>query len=479
MTLVSNAKWNTLSQIFKVIAQLVNIVYLAKIIPPSDYGLMAMAVVFINFGMLLRDLGTSAVLIQKKELSDSLVNTVFWLNTFMGIGLAIITSLLSPLISEIYHQKELVTIILMLSIIFPLSSCAASHLALLERNSEFKKISTIEITSSLCSLIIAVIMATLGFGVYSLIVQAIVLNMMSAIQFWLASPWRPSFTSYIKLSDIKNIFGFSANLSFFNFVNYFSRNADSFIIGKFMSATILGSYSLAYRIMLFPLQSLTFVATRSLYPVLSKNQDDNEVIEKTYLACTFVILLITAPLMSGLAYYSKPFIFLVFGEQWYLTAGILVWLAPTAIIQSVLSLSGAVFMAKGRTDILMRLGIYSALLQAGAFLIGVNYSINTFAMCYLVANIINFFSVMFFLLKFINSSFVRFFKNIYPILLSTISMLFILKIISINYLQSTEVKNAFTLVVLSTIGAFVYFFVLIATSKYVRNIVYTHTFRRK
>ncbi|WP_308906849.1 oligosaccharide flippase family protein, partial [Klebsiella pneumoniae] len=92
-----------------------------------------------------------------------------------------------------------------------------------------------------------------------------------------------------------------------NFINYFSRNADSFIIGKFMSASILGSYNLAYRIMLFPLQSLTIVATRSLYPILSKQQSNNQHISKIYLNCVYVVLFITCPLMSGLAFYSEPF----------------------------------------------------------------------------------------------------------------------------------------------------------------------------
>lgn len=476
MTLVSNAKWNTLSQFFKISSQLINIVYLAKIIPPSEYGLMAMSLVFINLGLLLRDLGTSAAIVQKKLLNNSLINTIFWLNTFMGIGLAIIVSILSPVISDLYNQPKLMMMIIMLSVTFPLSSCAAAHLALLERNSEFRKISTIEITSSLCSLIVAVTMAKLGFGVYSLIAQAIVLNLMSAIQLWIASSWRPLFSSFIDMKDIRNIFGFSANLSFFNFINYFARNADSFIIGKFMSSTILGNYNLAYRIMLFPLQSLTFVATRSLYPILSRCQDDNKKIAGTYLNCVFVILLITAPLMCGLAFFSKPFILLIFGEQWGLTAGILVWLAPTAIIQSILSMSGSVFMAKGRTNILMKLGILGTILQVGAFLIGVNFTINTFAMCYLISNVINFLPVMFFLLKEIDSGFLLFFRKIYPIIISVIIMIIGLETISL-YFPLSMIDNFFTLTLFSFIGAVIYLLTLMIISEFMREIILNKLFK--
>ncbi|HBW8771818.1 TPA: lipopolysaccharide biosynthesis protein, partial [Klebsiella pneumoniae] len=301
MNVVSNAKWNAISQFFKIGIQVANLVYLAKIIPPSEYGIMAMAVVVTNLGVLLRDLGTSAAIIQRRNLTEGVKNTVFWLNIILGCSLAIIIILSSPLIATIYNQHELIYVLMLLSISFPLSSSAATHLALLERESKFKTISKIEITSSLVSVLVAIIMANLGYGVYSLVMQAIVLSLMSALQFWIVSTWRPSFKLFINKHDLKEIFGFSANLSLFNLINYFSRNADGFIIGKFMSATILGSYNLAYRIMLFPLQSLTFVASRSLYPVLSHYQDDILKVRNTYLNCVFVILLLTAPLMSGLA----------------------------------------------------------------------------------------------------------------------------------------------------------------------------------
>ena len=85
MSLLNNAKWNFFSQAFKILAQLINVVYLAKIIPPAEYGIMAMAMVVINLGTLLRDLGTSAAIIQRKELTPNLVNTVFWLNVIMGV----------------------------------------------------------------------------------------------------------------------------------------------------------------------------------------------------------------------------------------------------------------------------------------------------------------------------------------------------------------------------------------------------------
>ena len=237
-----------------------------------------------------------------------------------------------------------------------------------------------------------------------------------------------------------------------------------------MSASILGSYNLAYRIMLFPLQSLTFVATRSLYPILSKQQNNNKDISNIYMNCVYVVLFITCPLMSGLAFYSEPFIRLVFGEEWHLTGVVLKWLAPTAIIQAVLSTSGSVFMAKGRTDTLLKLGIIGMILQVGAFIIGVQYSITTFAMCYLIANIINFFPVMFFLMNLLEANLVVFFKRNYSIVLATLVMLAYLKIID-YFFFSGVVNSLYLLMSLSFTGAIVYFVASFILSPSLRKIV--------
>ncbi|HBT4991958.1 TPA: oligosaccharide flippase family protein, partial [Klebsiella pneumoniae] len=156
---------------FKILVQLVNIVYLARLISPSEYGIMAMALVVINFGMLVRDLGTAAAIIQKKQLTDELINAIFWMNLFMGIIIAGVICAFSPLFSHLFHSPGLTPVLLLVSIIFPLSSSSATHLALLERDSKFKSISFIEIRSSVISVILALLLAYNGFGVYSLVFQ--------------------------------------------------------------------------------------------------------------------------------------------------------------------------------------------------------------------------------------------------------------------------------------------------------------------
>jgi len=162
MSAASNVKWVAVSQTARIVSQLANIFVLARILPPSDYGLMAMATVVTNFALLLRDQGTSAAIIQKEGLAHNTINTVFWFNILVGVLIAIIIMACSPLIAGYFKHSELINILLMLAIVFPISSSSISHQALLERESKFKKLAFIELTSSIIAMVVAVIAALNG-----------------------------------------------------------------------------------------------------------------------------------------------------------------------------------------------------------------------------------------------------------------------------------------------------------------------------
>lgn len=456
MGILSNTKWVAVSQLFKIGVQLLNIVVLARLIPPSEYGLMAMALVVTNFATLVRDLGTSAAIIQRKDLSNRTINAIFWLNVSMGVGIGVIIVILSPFISFLFHQEKLITVLCLLAISFPLASSSSSHLALLERDSKFRSIAFIEITSSATAVILAITLAYMNWGVYSLVIQAITLACMSTFQLWYKSKWRPNVSKIFDFDEIKGLLGFSGNLTLFNFINYFSRNADSMIIGHYMSSAILGAYSLAYRVMLFPIQNLTFVITRALFPVFSTYQEDNIKLKETYLNTLYYILMLVLPLMIGLMALNEPFVKLVFGDKWNQTAFILSWLAPTGIIQAVLSTSGTIFMAKAKTNMLMKLGIIGAILQVGAFIIGAHFDIITFAKLYFFANVINFFPVMLSVMYCINGNLIDLFKKIYPLLICAIVLFYIITHLILRVSYFANIDSLLKLFTVSIFSAVVY-----------------------
>lgn len=229
-----------------------------------------------------------------------------------------------------------------------------------------------------------------------------------------------------KLNSIKSALGYSSNLTVFNLINYFSRSADEMIIGKTMSPFTLGSYSLAYRIMLFPIQSLTFIFARAFFPCDEQGKNDNSYLKETYINVVVFIYFIVCPLMCGLIVLREPFILLVFGDEWLLTASILMWLAPVAVIQSIISPSGAVLLAKGKPHILILLGTFALILDISAFLIGSRFNIITFTKLYFIAHLINFFPVMSVILRLIEGTFTELLKRLIRPSLCSLVMYYIL-----------------------------------------------------
>lgn len=380
-----NARWVGVAQGARLGVQVLGLLILSRLLTPEDFGLVAMASVVANFAILLRDLGTGAALIQKPVLHDDTVLATFWLNAAIGVVLALLVAGGAFFIARGFEAPPLAPLLMVLALAFPLNGLSVVHQSLLERESRFSTVARIEIVSFVAALITAVVSALMGAGAYSLVLQTLAAALLGCVQFWIASPWRPRFAW--PWQELRKLSGFSSNLFGFHVMNYFSRNADSMVIGRFFDAASLGAYSLAYRLMLFPLQNLTAVANRALFPVFSRQHGQLSEIAGLYLRTLSIIALFTAPLMAGLFVLREPFVNAVLGPQWQLASVVIAWLAPCGFIQSLITTSGCVFMARGRTALMFRLGVFCAVVQVSSFLIGTRWGVPGVAACYFVANL--------------------------------------------------------------------------------------------
>jgi len=398
--------WIGAAQIGKVLMQLVGIFTLARILPAEDFGLMALAATATAFAGLMRDMGTGAALIQKHVLNADLKNAVFLFNVLLGILITIALIALSPLLSIVFKEPRLPHVLFVLAPVFTIVSLSAVHQALLERESLFKHIAKIELASGVVGLIGALFVALQGGGVYALVTQSIVTAAVGTILFWSVSIWRPMIE--FKFRALKDIFSFSGNIFLFNFVNYLHRNADSMLIGRFLSVGELGFYNIAYRILLFPLQNITFVLSRASFPVYSRNQNNLSLVGKHYLETLETIAFITAPLMALMWALREPMIAVVLGERWLPAAVVLAWLAPVGYFQSMVSTSGSVLNAIGRSDVLRNLGFIGVPLLTLSFVIGLPWGIEGVAAAYCIANFFWVYPVIKTVLKLLSYSFFEF-----------------------------------------------------------------------
>jgi O-antigen/teichoic acid export membrane protein len=370
---ISGVKWSAISHFGRRALSLLTTIVLARLLAPSDFGLVAMAMVVIGFIELFQDLGTATAAIQRKAPSQALLASLFWLNVAFGLAATLALYFVSPLAGALYREPQVIPIMRALSLSFLLAGFSNLQRSLLERNLEFDKLARIEIGTSLFATLVGIAAAYLGHGAWSLVYQMLAGNLLMTLLFWGASSWRPS--RRFDWFEIRSVMAFSLNLTGSNIINYFARNADKLLIGRFLGSQDLGYYDLAYRLMLYPLQGISSVIRRVMFPLYSRMQDDVAQFSRTYLKVASAIAMISFPLMLGLAALAGPFVLTLFGTAWSPVIPLLLILAPLGALQSITTTVGDIYMSTGRTDWGLWWTIGAGFLTVMSFVVGLPWGI--------------------------------------------------------------------------------------------------------
>lgn len=386
--IVDGLKWSTISQIIRLILQYTTTIILVNLISPNDFGLMAMAVIVIGFLEIFKDLGLSSAVIQKENPSEDLKSSIFWINVSFGIMISLVIYLAAPIVAFLYNSNAVKPILEVLAITFSISGLSMIQKAIFEKELAFKLLSKIELSASTAAFITAIVLAIYGYGVWSLVFQAMVNVFVSTFLLLFFSKWKPKFL--FKFSEVKLVAHYSLNLLGFNVVNYFARNSDYFLIGKYLGETELGHYYLAYRLMLYPIQNITMVISRVLFPSFSLIKNDDDKLRYMFTQVTNGIALITFPMMTGLALVSYNFseVFIKSGWDTNLVAQLIIILAPIGALQSVISTVGNIYQAKGKTNWMLRWSLFYTSITVIGFLIGLKWGVIGVAVSYLVTNLL-------------------------------------------------------------------------------------------
>ncbi|QDG54562.1 MOP flippase family protein [Persicimonas caeni] len=361
--------WSTAGKIFAQVFGFVLSIVLARLLVPEDYGLWGMIVVIVNFITLFGELGFGAALIQRKEIDERHLSSVFWLNVVVGVVLAALLALSAPAIAEFYEQPLLVDLTRIVALNFLVAPLNMVQRAIFNREMWFKQLAVVDSVKVVIAGCVAVGMALTGWGVWSLVGQSVTITVVSAIALWFASDWRPSFT--FDRHALGDLLGFSANLFGFKTINYWARQVDDVLIGKVMGASALGVYTLAYSTMMVPLKEVTHVLSGVMFPALSKIQDDPARVKGIYLRAISMIALITFPMMLLLWASADVFILTVYGEKWAGAISILEIYCFVGLYQSIGTSVGWLYKSQGRTDLMFKYGLVASILIIVSILIGV------------------------------------------------------------------------------------------------------------
>jgi lipopolysaccharide exporter len=351
-TAIKGVQWTSVSTIINVGTQFVQVAILARLLSPTDFGLVGMVMIIVGFAQMFSDMGISAAIIHYQDIKPNVLSTLYWLNIVCGVVIWAVLILITPLVVTFFHEPELKNLFVISSLNFLIIPIGQQFQTLLEKELKFNRIAKIEIASVIVSRSIAIVLALLNYGVYSLVWGRILTTFLRSILLVLdgVKIHRPRF-HFSYNEDIKKILSFGLYKMAQLTLNYFGSRFDQILIGKFLGATILGYYSIAFELVLQPLKHINPVINRVLFPVYARLQNDAVKLKEIFFQSLKYLDLVTFPLLFGLIALTKLFVLTVYGKDWLEIIPLIQISSLAALLIISNNPFGSVVLATGRADI--------------------------------------------------------------------------------------------------------------------------------
>ena len=384
--------WRSASLVAQLVLQFGTAIVLARLLPPADFGLASLALVVVGFVAVLADAGLSSALVYRRPLASEDIRVAFTLSLLMGGSLSLALVLLAPLLAAPFRHDSLVPVLRAESPLFVLAAAGNTARALLRRSLDFRRLFIIDVVSyTIGYALIAVTLAALGFGVWSLVGAALAqAGVGSALALTLA--WHP-IRPLLMVKEGRQLLGYGGADTLNSVVAYVGRVADNIVIGRWLGTVELGLYSRAFSLFAVPLSYLGTAMTSVLFPVMSEIQGDARRSRSGYLLGVQLMAMIAAPLCAAVIVAAPHLIVGLYGERWSGAVLPLQILASGGTLRAVYHLGAAVTHASGNVMAeVRRQTALAALLYLGA-LVGTRWGIAGVAAGVLVGMLFMYFAM--------------------------------------------------------------------------------------
>ena len=352
---ISGVKWNAVGRFSTQGINFIIGLLLARILSPSDYGVVGMLGIFFAIAQTFIDSGFSSALIRKKDCSDADLSTAFYFNIGVGIVSFLVLFFSAPYIARFFETPILKDVTRVLSINLFINSLTIVQHAKLNAAVDFKSQAKISLASTSLSGIIGLAMAYSGFGVWSLVFQSVSSATIRAILLWKIGCWRPQLT--FARESFRYLFGFGSKILTASLLHTIYANLTTIIIGKVYTAKDLGYYSRGESLATFPSSNLIGILQSVTYPILAKIQDDDtRLIQayRKYISITSMVIFFGMCLLAALA---KPFILTLLTDKWENSVIFLQVFCFAWMFDHLCALNLNILYVKGRSDLVLRLEI--------------------------------------------------------------------------------------------------------------------------
>jgi O-antigen/teichoic acid export membrane protein len=386
----NGTKWTLTSTIFITMVQFIQTTVLARILDPSDFGLMGMVAVVVGFAMSFADMGISNAIIYRQNTTGEQLSSLYWLNMLSGFTVFAVIWGLTPLIVAFFHEPKLSNLTFWVAIIFPITSIGQQFQILFQKDLGFNYLSRIEMTSALTGALAAISSAFMGLGVFSLVIGQLSNASLKSILLFVFGIKKWPVKLYFSRKDTQGYIKFGLYQMGEKGINYLNNNIDNLLIGTFLGTKALGYYSFAYNLVVIPVSKINPMVTRIAFPVFAKMQNEIDRLKIWYFKVVEVLCFVNTPILLGLAATAPVVIPFIFGEKWIPSVLIIQILSGVGLLRSISNPVGSLILAKGRADLSFKWNAIFMVIQIPGIFIGLKlYGVLGVAISYIFLLLIN------------------------------------------------------------------------------------------
>lgn len=347
----SGVKWTALSSAATTGGQFIQLAVLARLLGPEDFGLMSMVMIVISFAQTYADVGVSAAIIHRQDVTASQLSSLYWLNHLAGIVLFIVMQAMTPFVVMFYHESQLALLLRVLSFSLLIAPIGLQFGLLLQKELHFHLLAKFHIVTVVIGTSISIVLAALNYGVWALVWGSLSQQAAQALMLLVVGLRRYHLTCHFQADDLRGYLSFGLYQIGERSINFLAERLDQLLIGSLLGAQALGYYNFAFRLVAQPINRINPIVTNVVFPVFAKVQDETPRLKRGYLKVISLLTTVNAPLLVGLTVVAPQVIPLVFGAQWTESVVIVQILAWVTLSRSTGNPLGSLLLAKGRADL--------------------------------------------------------------------------------------------------------------------------------
>ncbi|WP_332648206.1 lipopolysaccharide biosynthesis protein [Lysinibacillus sp. 54212] len=445
--IITSLLWKLIERIGTQGIQFIVMIILARFLLPEDFGLIVVVTIFISIAAVITQSGFNTALIQAKKIDEIDLSSVFYLNLLISTILYITLFFVSPYIASFFDQPQLVIILRILSISLFFSAFNSIQNTIISRNMQFKKLFVTSLSGVVVSGFIGIAMAYSNFGIWSLVMQQLLFQLIVTITLWYTVKWRPQL--FFSIERLGRLFSFGWKLLLSALLDTIYSNLKSLIIGKLFSPSVLGFYNRGEQFPSVLINNINGSILSVMFPALSSQQENvirmKEMMRRSIVTSSFIVF----PMMVGLAVIAEPLVKVLLTEKWLPAVPFLQIFCAIYALWPIHTTNLQAINALGRSDIFLKLEIIKKLLGILILIISIPYGVHAMALGGIVGGIVSSFLNAYPNIVLLNYSIKEQFSDICPSLL--ISLLMGTVVYTIQWFGLSDIVTIFMQVIIGVV----------------------------